>query len=70
MDFEFSNEQKDIITAAREFAEGEFPEVAEESDANETFPRALGRKPVSWGLWGFLSRKPTAARGWGFLMIP
>ena len=41
MNFELTDEQKDIKKAAREFAEGTFPEVAEECDINETFPRAL-----------------------------
>ena len=29
MDFELSREQKDIVSAAREFAQGEFPDRAE-----------------------------------------
>lgn len=30
MDFDLTKEQKDIKNAAREFAEGEFPEIAQE----------------------------------------
>jgi len=30
MDFELSNEQQDIVMAAKEFAEGEFQERAED----------------------------------------
>ena len=44
MDFELTDEQKDIKKAAREFAEGTFPEVAEECDINETFPKSTMEK--------------------------
>ena len=37
MAFELSKEQLDIQKAAREFAEGEFAEVARDLDARETF---------------------------------
>jgi len=52
MNFELTNEQKDIQKAAREFAEGMFPEVAEECDLNETFPRALWKKACDLGFVG------------------
>jgi alkylation response protein AidB-like acyl-CoA dehydrogenase len=67
MDFELSNEQKDIIKAAREFAEGEFPEVAEESDANETFPRALWKKACDLGFVGVFIKEAYGGAGLGFL---
>jgi hypothetical protein len=35
MDFDLSNEQKDIMKAAREFAEGEFPDLGDECDRKE-----------------------------------
>ena len=35
MDFQLSQVQKDIRQAAREFAEGEFPMVAQECDRSE-----------------------------------
>ena len=44
MNFELSGEQLDIQKAAREFAEGEFPKVAEECDRNERFPIELWKK--------------------------
>ena len=44
MDFELTNEQKDIIKAAREFALGEFPERAQEFDREETFDLSIWRK--------------------------
>lgn len=41
MDFELSKNQKDIAVAAKEFAEGEFTDRAEEFDRDETFDEAL-----------------------------
>jgi alkylation response protein AidB-like acyl-CoA dehydrogenase len=35
MNFELTDEQKDIIKAAREFAEKEFPDIAQECDREE-----------------------------------
>jgi len=66
MDFALSNEQKDIITAAREFAEGEFPDVAEESDANEKFPRALWKKACDLGFVGVFIQEAYGGAGLGF----
>ena len=44
MDFELSKEQKDIVRAAKEFAEGEFPDRAEELDRHESFDEAIFKK--------------------------
>ena len=66
MDFALSNEQKDIIKAAREFAEGEFPEVAEESDKNEKFPRALWKKACDLGFVGVFIQEAYGGAGLGF----
>lgn len=52
MDFEFSKEQSDIKTAAREFAEGEFPKFARECDRKEEFPLALWEKACELGFVG------------------
>ena len=41
MDFELTTEQKDIKKAAREFAVGEFTDVARDYDVNETYPKAV-----------------------------
>jgi len=41
MDFELSARQKQIRMAAREFAEGMFPQFAEECDLQEKFPMEL-----------------------------
>jgi len=53
MHFELTPEQQDIKKAAREFAEGEFPDVALEYDKKEEFPMEIWKKDltalVSWG---------------------
>jgi len=52
MDFELTNEQKDIVKAAREFAMGEFPEKAQEFDREETFDLDIWRKACELGFRG------------------
>jgi acyl-CoA dehydrogenase len=67
MNFELTDEQKDIKKAAREFAEGMFPEVAEECDLNETFPRALWKKACELGFVGVFIDEAYGGPGLGFL---
>jgi alkylation response protein AidB-like acyl-CoA dehydrogenase len=67
MDFELTNEQKDIKKAAREFAEGMFPEVAEECDLNETFPRTLWKKACDLGFIGVFIDEAYGGPGLGLL---
>ncbi len=67
MDFELTNEQKDIQKAAREFAETMFPEVAEECDLHETFPRALWKKACELGFVGVFIDEAYGGAGLGFL---
>jgi alkylation response protein AidB-like acyl-CoA dehydrogenase len=67
MDFELTDEQKDIKKAAREFAEGMFPEVAEECDLNETFPRALWKKACELGFVGVFIDEAYGGPGLGLL---
>jgi len=65
LDFELTEEQKDIQRAAREFAEGEFTrELAVELDRKEEFPFDLWKKacklgfiPVNLGLLVHISQK-------------
>ena len=53
MDFELTQEQRDIQTAAREFAEGEFqPEIGREFDQKHEFPRAIYIKAAKLGFIG------------------
>jgi len=66
MDFELTDEQKDIRRAAREFAEREFPEVAEECDLNETFPKALWKKACELGFVGVFIDEAYGGPGLGF----
>jgi alkylation response protein AidB-like acyl-CoA dehydrogenase len=67
MDFELTDEQKDIKKAAREFAEKAFPEVAEECDVNETFPKALWKKACELGFVGVFIDEAYGGPGLGLL---
>jgi len=67
MDFELTDEQKDIKKAAREFAEGMFPEVAEECDINETFPKKLWKKACDLGFVGVFIDEAYGGPGLGLL---
>lgn len=52
MDFQLTKEQQDIKTAAREFAEGEFPQIAKECDEEEKFDLNLLEKARELGFVG------------------
>jgi len=67
MDFQLTDEQRDIQKAAREFAEKTFPEVAEECDINETFPRDLWKKACDLGFIGTFIDEAYGGPGLGFL---
>jgi len=67
MDFELTNRQKQIRMAAREFAEGEFPEIAREYDRREEFPRDLWKKACELGFIGLFIKKEYGGLGLGFL---
>ena len=66
MDFELSDAQKDILKAAREFAEGEIAPVAAEYDAREEFPRKLWRKACELGFVGSFIKEEYGGPGLGF----
>ena len=66
MDFELTNRQKQIRTLAREFDEGEFPEVAREYDRREEFPRDLWKKACELGFIGVFIKKEYGGLGLGF----
>jgi alkylation response protein AidB-like acyl-CoA dehydrogenase len=56
--FELSDQQKDIRQAAREFAEGEFTDIASECDEKETFPFDVWKKACESGfIGGFIDEK-------------
>ncbi len=67
MDFELSNRQKHIRTAAREFAEGELAGIGQECDVKETFPRELITKAAQLGFVGSFIKKEYGGLGLGFL---
>src|SRR4030066_244722 len=67
MDFDLSSEQKDIIKAAREFAEGEFPDLGEECDRKEEFPKDLWKKACELGFVGVFIPETYGGPGLGFL---
>ncbi len=52
MDFQLTKEQQDIKGAAREFAEGEFPQIAQECDLEERFDRNLLERARELGFVG------------------
>jgi alkylation response protein AidB-like acyl-CoA dehydrogenase len=67
MDFKLSKEQRDIIQAAREFAQKEFREVALEFDRTETFDLALWKKACDLGFVGVFIDDEYGGAGYGFL---
>jgi alkylation response protein AidB-like acyl-CoA dehydrogenase len=67
MDFGLTEEQKDIIKAARAFAEGEFPEIARECDQKEEFPRHLWKRACQLGFVGVFIGEEHGGPGLGYL---
>ena len=67
MDFELNNRQKQIRLAAREFAEGMFPQFAEDCDLHETFPMELWKKACGLGFIGVFIKKEYGGLGLGCL---
>lgn len=67
MDFELTKEQRDIKKAARDFALGEFKDVAREYDINETFPTEIIKKARDLGFIGLFIPETYEGPGFGFL---
>jgi len=67
MNFELTAEQRDIKKAARDFALGEFTDVARDYDLNETFPGEIVNKARSLGLIGTYIPEAYGGPGYGFL---
>jgi alkylation response protein AidB-like acyl-CoA dehydrogenase len=67
MNFDLTDEQKDIIKAAREFAEKEFPGVAQECDREEKAPRHLWQKACELGFVGVFIPEAYGGAGLGYL---
>jgi alkylation response protein AidB-like acyl-CoA dehydrogenase len=67
MDFTLSNEHKFIQKAAREFAVGEFTNVAREYDLNEIIPQEITDKARKLDLIGLFIPEAYGGPGLGFL---
>jgi len=65
--FELTPEQRDIKQAAREFAEGEFREVARELDRREEFDEGILRKAGELGFLGVFIEEEYGGTGYGHL---
>ena len=67
MNFDFTDTQKDIRKAAREFAEGELADIAMECDAKEEFPREAWKKACELGFVGVFIDERYGGAGLGFM---
>jgi acyl-CoA dehydrogenase len=67
MDFDLTKDQEDIRKAAREFAEGEFPDIAQECDQEEKYPRDLVRKAAELGFIGINFPEEYGGSSYGYL---
>lgn len=65
--FELTPEQKDIQKAAREFAQGEFPQRAREADQAEECPRELYKMAADLGFQGLFFPEAYGGAGLGYL---
>ncbi len=66
MDFELNMEQKEIIKAAREFAEGEFdPQLAMELERSHQFPFEIRKKACQLGFIGIHFPEEYGGQGYG-----
>jgi acyl-CoA dehydrogenase len=64
---ELTAEQRDVKKAAREFAEGEFSEVARALDENETFDDGIWKKAAELGFLGAAIEEENGGGGFGIL---
>ncbi|RJR51397.1 MAG: acyl-CoA dehydrogenase [Desulfobacteraceae bacterium] len=69
MDFELTKTQKDVLRAAKEFAEKEFPDVAREYDQREEFPKPLWKKACDLGFVGGFIKEEYGGPGLGFTEV-
>ncbi len=67
VNFDLTNEQIDIKKAARDFATGEFTDVARDYDLNETFPLEILKKARGLGFIGLFIPEKYGGPGFGFL---
>ena len=64
---DLTSEQKDIVKAAREFAEGEFKDRAKEFDEKEEFDLAIAKRACDNGFVGTFIKEEYGGAGLGFL---
>ncbi len=67
MEYTLSDDQKNIVEAARKFASKEFPRVARECDRDEKFPRELWQKAGELGFMGIFISPEYGGLGLGIL---
>ncbi len=67
MDYPFTDEQKQIVEAARKFAINEFPKVARECDREEKFPTEVWEKAADLGFRGISISSEYGGLGLGCL---
>jgi acyl-CoA dehydrogenase len=67
MDFDLTKDQQNIKQAAQDFAESEFPAIAEECDHQEKYPRDLVKKATEIGLIGINFPEQYGGSGYGYL---
>lgn len=67
MNFDLTEEQKDIIRAAREFAEEEFPNISQECDREEKSPKHLWEMACKLGFVGVFIPEAYGGQGLGYL---
>lgn len=66
MDFALRKHEQDIVKAAREFAQKEFPSVAEQCDRNEEWIPDLWRKACELGFVSVFVEEDYGGAGYGF----
>jgi acyl-CoA dehydrogenase len=67
MDFTLTDDQKQIVEAARKFARNEFPKVARECDEEEKFPYEVWEKAGQLGFMGIFITPQYGGLGLGYL---
>ena len=67
MDFRFSEEQIQIMEAARKFARKEFPKVARDCDRQERFPKEVWQMAGELGFMGIFIAEEYGGLGLGVL---
>ncbi len=67
MDFTITDDQKQIVDAARKFARNEFPKIARECDREEKFPREVWEKAGELGFMGIFISAKYGGLGLGYL---